>query len=317
MTVGRDELVALVARVGLAAMAACRGWLHAPPPRARSRRTRAPSVPSADRDPCRSSGHRPWRFALPGAPPPGASRGPAGNRPPIAVPCRGRRAGRGRRRRRRRCRAPRAPATATSVPVVRMDAARADQADQVEAPAGFGGSPARVEQCRPLEERAVVERRVDALHVRQHGPAGAEVQVADLGVAHLTRGQPDRSLRRAERRARPGREHGAPGRHASRTNCIRRRLPPDPEPFEDHEHDRAWPTARTIRRGPIDRAPVRTIEPGCHPAASRRARGAVTPGIARRCRPSRRSLSDAPPTSAPSMPGSISEELASTENSPT
>ena len=70
-----------------------------------------------------------------------------------------------------------------------VDAAARDQADQVQR----SGAVARRRACRPqrrvLEEAAVRDRLVDAGEVLLDDRAGAEVQVADLGVAHLARGQ--------------------------------------------------------------------------------------------------------------------------------
>ena len=121
------------------------------------------------------------------------------------------------------------------VAVVGVDAARPDQADEVEAAARPGGPPARLEQGRALEEAAVGDRGVDPRQVLEDGPAGAQVEVADLGVAHLAGRQADRVLGRARGpraasraggRARsasgPRRSHRSPGRRRSRTRRGRR-----------------------------------------------------------------------------------------------
>jgi hypothetical protein len=52
-------------------------------------------------------------------------------------------------------------------------------------------NPANLLQHRILEEGAVLDRVLDAREVLLHHRAGAEVEVADLAVAHLALGQPD------------------------------------------------------------------------------------------------------------------------------
>ena len=68
----------------------------------------------------------------------------------------------------------------------RVDAARRDEPEQVQALAAAG-----LAQCLVLEERAVLDRFADAQQVLPDDRARAEVEVADLGVAHLAFGQPD------------------------------------------------------------------------------------------------------------------------------
>ena len=53
-------------------------------------------------------------------------------------------------------------------------------------------------------ERAVGDRLVDARQVLHHHAAGAEIHVADFGIAHLPLGQPDMQLRRLEKGDRRG-----------------------------------------------------------------------------------------------------------------
>ena len=83
------------------------------------------------------------------------------------------------------------------VTVVGVDAARPDEADEVQASVGRRRASAGLEQRRLREERAVRDRGVDARQVLEDGPAGAEVQVPHLRVAHLAGRQADRILRRA------------------------------------------------------------------------------------------------------------------------
>ena len=141
------------------------------------------------------------------------------------------------------------------VAVIGMHAARPDQADDVQRAVGapaFAGS----EQRGPGEERTVIDRRIDARQVLEHGPAGPEVQVADLRVAHLARRQPHRVLRRAQHAMRPLGEQSSPRRHGRRGDRVTRTAVADPEPVEHDEHDRSGPRpgpAGGLRHRPVSR----------------------------------------------------------------
>ena len=82
---------------------------------------------------------------------------------------------------------------------VRVDAAVGDEPEQVDAVAAL---ERRAEERRVLEERAVLDRLVHAHQVLVEDPAGADRQVADLGVAHLAGRQADRLAGGVERRVR-------------------------------------------------------------------------------------------------------------------
>ena len=73
-----------------------------------------------------------------------------------------------------------------------VNAAVGDEAEQVQAPArAVAGALAGGQQRRVLEEAAVGDRVVDPGQVLLDDRAGAEVEMADLGVAHLPVGQTD------------------------------------------------------------------------------------------------------------------------------
>ncbi len=110
------------------------------------------------------------------------------------------------------------------VPVVRVHTAGAHEADHVQRPATLASASCGLEQRRTLREAAVRDRRVDPGEVLQHGPSGAEVQVPDLGVAHLPRRQPNRILRRPKDGVRPAGQEAAPDRHVRRGHGIRGRV---------------------------------------------------------------------------------------------
>ncbi len=164
-------------------------------------------------------------------------------------------------------------------------------------PTTWSGSPVALARsqaatsARPIEERAVGDRGVDPRQVLQDGPAGSQVQMSDLGVAHLADRQPDGILGGAQDAVRPVGQQGAPGRHGRRGDRITRRVVPDPEAVEHHEHD----GTRAPRVG------HRVVRPGRQDARPRA--WAVMP--ARATIPAISSgLRDAPPTRAPSIAGS-------------
>ena len=75
--------------------------------------------------------------------------------------------------------------------LVAVHAAVGDQPHEVDRAAGRLGLAHRLEQRGDLEEGAVLDGPVDAHQVLVDDPPGAEVGVADLGVAHLPLGQSD------------------------------------------------------------------------------------------------------------------------------
>ena len=85
----------------------------------------------------------------------------------------------------------------------RVDAAVGDQPEQVQAASRtLAGALAGGEQRLVLEEAAVGDRVVDPRQILFDDRPGAEVEVADLGVAHLAVGQADVTTLGRELRAR-------------------------------------------------------------------------------------------------------------------
>jgi hypothetical protein len=72
---------------------------------------------------------------------------------------------------------------------------------------------AGVDQLRVVEEAAAVDRGVDPGQLLVHHPAGADVHVADLGVAHLAVGQADEAALGVDQRGRAGLPQPAPVGH--------------------------------------------------------------------------------------------------------
>jgi hypothetical protein len=77
------------------------------------------------------------------------------------------------------------------VPVVGVDTAGADEADERKPTVGGSRRPAGVDQDRVRSEGAVGDGGIDARQVLEHRPTRTEVQVPDLRVAHLAIRQAD------------------------------------------------------------------------------------------------------------------------------
>ena len=69
-------------------------------------------------------------------------------------------------------------------------------------PSSFARALEGADERGVLEERAVADRDVHALEILEEDPARADREMADLGVAHLALGQPDRLARGLQRRVR-------------------------------------------------------------------------------------------------------------------
>src|SRR5581483_4829463 len=125
-----------------------------------------------------------------------------------------------------------------------------------------------------LEERPVLDRAIHAHQILEEDAAGADGQVADLGVAHLAGRQPDRLARRGDRR-------------------VRARLP---EPVEERrvgERDGvAGAVGRAAEAVEDDERDERKRVPARHASAPARQIAANESGS-----------SEAPPTRAPSTAG--------------
>ena len=123
--------------------------------------------------------------------------------------------------------------------------------DQVQPPAGARRAAAQAASSASFsKKRAVGDRVVDPGQVLLDDRAGAEVEVADLGVAHLPVGQADV----AAARPRASCADSAP-RARRRPGCrpARSALPGpglgEPPAVEDDQRDRAAPGARRRRLG--------------------------------------------------------------------
>ena len=113
----------------------------------------------------------------------------------------------------------------TQVADFAMDASVRTQPDQVEAAPGPAELRGQVRQLGKGEEGPVPDRRGDPRDVLVDDPARPEVQMADLGVPHLARRQPDRLARGSEQA--PGATREQPVAHGGACHGHRVALPPD------------------------------------------------------------------------------------------
>ena len=167
-----------------------------------------------------------------------------------------------------------------------VDPAVRDQPDRVQAPApGLARRAAGVAQGLVLEEAAVGDRVVDARQVLLDDRAGAQVEVADLGVAHLAVGQADVPSRGGESRVRIGGPELVEVRRVRLRHGVAGAVGGQAEAVEDHERQGGHRHAR-------------------RPGRERHQGAAST--IAAKSSGSRL----APPTSAPSTSGRASSSAA-------
>ena len=117
------------------------------------------------------------------------------------------------------------------VALVAVHAARRGEAEQVAGAAGGAQLGDEAGQHRRRRERAVRHRRVDPRQVLHHHPPGADVEVPDLGVAHLPFRQADIVAGGAQEGARPGRPQRVEGRACGPGG---RRCPPPPRASPSH-----------------------------------------------------------------------------------
>ena len=92
---------------------------------------------------------------------------------------------------------------------------------------------------RRAGEAAVLGRLADPRQLLHHHPAGADVQVADLGITHLAVRQPDIAAGRVKERVRAGLPEPVEVRLARLADGIVGGLLAPAEAVEDHQHHRS------------------------------------------------------------------------------
>ena len=80
-----------------------------------------------------------------------------------------------------------------------MDPDIGDQSDDVGNPAGGFEFAGEFEDCRVPPEFAFGDRRIDAPHLHQDGPSGADVEMPDLGIPYVPGRKPNRLAMRLQR----------------------------------------------------------------------------------------------------------------------
>ena len=165
---------------------------------------------------------------------------------------------------------------------VRVHTAGRDEPHEVERGVPSRGRAGGAER-RIAEERAVVDRVVDPDQILVLDVAGTHRQMADLAVPHDAIGQPDVTAARAHRPMRVGLPKCAKPRRVRTSDGVCGRVRSDAPPVQHAEHDRSIQAGGATPRPPrcLDQPNARTI-------------AANSSGS-----------SEAPPTSAPSIPSAL------------
>ena len=173
-----------------------------------------------------------------------------------------------------------------------VDAAVGHQAHEVDgAPVGHGAVD-RLAQHGVARERAVLDRQVDPGELLVDDPAGADVEVPDLGVAHLPLGQPDGQPGARDRRPWVRARRGGRGSASSASVTAL------PGPGSA----RPKPSMMMSATGSRSRLAPRAVGSGLNVGSAHRAAWTMSENES--------AFRAAPPTSAPSMSGSAKNMAA-------
>ena len=143
--------------------------------------------------------------------------------------------------------------------LMRMHAARRDQAHQVAGAAGLPQALDQADQGRGLLDLAVGDGLADARQVLHHDTAGADVEMSDLGVAHLPLRQADIPARREEEGVGAGVPQTVEGGGARLAHgVVGRVLPPAPA-VQDHQHHRTTFLHRLHLLASVSGTPIRVL----------------------------------------------------------
>ena len=110
--------------------------------------------------------------------------------------------------------------TGQQVPVERVDAARAEQPHQVQGAAALPEAGAELDEGGELVELAALNALRDSHEVLRHHPSGAQVQVPDLAVAHLSFRQSHREAASVQQRSGVGVPEPVPDRGRGQLNRV-------------------------------------------------------------------------------------------------
>ena len=134
------------------------------------------------------------------------------------------------------------------VVLVGMHAAGRQQAHQMAGAAGSLQLGDEVLQARVARQLAGLHGGVDARQVLHDHAAGADVHMADLGIAHLAGRQPDMQFRGVDQRMRAIAHEAVPGRRVRQPDRVVIVAGAFPPAVEDAEHDGAGPIATSHGR---------------------------------------------------------------------
>ena len=105
---------------------------------------------------------------------------------------------------------------------------------------------AELEQRRVLEELTRFDRLGDAHDVLRHDAAGAEVEVTDLGVPHLSLGEADVGARRLEEGPGKPRPELVPHRRGGQLDGVPGAAGAEAPAVEHHEDHRSTTSERCV-----------------------------------------------------------------------
>ena len=130
------------------------------------------------------------------------------------------------------------PGGGHEMPVQGMDAAVAEQSQEVERAAPLLHGATQRDERRQSEEVARVDCLRDAHNVLRHHAPGAEIEVADFAVADLSFGESHGEPRRVEQRARRFRPETVPSGRVAELDGVARPAGPEAPAVEHDQDDR-------------------------------------------------------------------------------
>src|SRR5207248_1977241 len=123
----------------------------------------------------------------------------------------------------------------------RMHAAGRNQADQVAGAAAALKLADQIDQRRSARDLAACDGVADARQVLYDDPAGADIEMADLGIAHLPVWEADVAARRAQQGMRARRPEAVECRCSGETDgVVGALLAPAPAVQHDQHHRTAF-----------------------------------------------------------------------------
>ena len=159
---------------------------------------------------------------------------------------------------------------------VAVHAAPGDQAHEVQPAPPPRGLGARLAQDAVLEEAAVLDGEADAREVLVDDTAGADVEVADLGVAHLARRQSHGRAGGVEHAVRVLRQQPVEDRRAGEAHGVVRARRGDAPAVHDDQDDRA---VRRLAGARMGHAGSANLTMRLNPCGSRLAPPTRTPSM--------------------------------------